>query len=103
MLRCLRLWFVLIRKCTCINAGGVMWAMSDPVQHGVMLINPSTGNVTLNLYPLRPKASSKKLRENSIFFFTLLITTVFVAYNHSVTGEAVSSGPAPLGTSLLTA
>ena len=61
MLRCLRLWFVLIRKCTCIDAGGVMWAMSDPVQHGVMLINPSTGNVTLNLYPLRPKASSKKI------------------------------------------
>ena len=71
MLRCLLLWFVLIRKCTCIDVGGVMWAMSDPVQHGVMLINPSTGNLTLNLYPLRPKASSKKLRENSIFFFYL--------------------------------
>lgn len=62
MLRCLCLWFVLIHKCTCIDAGGVMWAMSDPVQHGVMLINPSTGNATLNLYPLRPKASSKKIK-----------------------------------------
>jgi len=55
MLRCLCLWFVLIHKCTCIDAGGVMWAMSDPVQHGVMLINPSTGNVTLNLYPFTTK------------------------------------------------
>ena len=77
--------------------------MSDPVQHGVMLINPSTGNVTLNLYPFATKGLlQKKLRENSIFF-TLLITTIFIAYNHSVTGEAVSSGPAPLGTGLLTA
>lgn len=60
MLRCLCLWFVLIHECTCIDAGGVMWAMSDPVQHGVMLINPSTGNVMLNLYPFATKGLLQK-------------------------------------------